>query len=1048
MKKLLFLLLVGLFCIFSVVAAPATDTSCGDVGSDLTLTADVASNYTCFTIIANDVTLDCNGHSINYSINGSDGYAIAATLRSNVTVRNCRIFEGNVSPGTYPAVSFYVDDGKFENNYIEMIDESQTAFSFGTGSTGNTFHNNTILVLGNLSWGVSIGEGCHNNIISSNYINMTQNESRTAITLSSNFGNTLLANNLITYSESHDVLRLSSSNSTLVSLNTITAGGSSGISILSNSNLNIFHNNLILSPASEIYDDTGPTRTNLLVYNNSQGQIRWTSSNITIDGELDIGEEVILDANLVGLEAVAGLANLNSTAEITFRGLPVMSYAPLLYRNGVECTGCVINSFAGGVVVATVPGFSNYSTYDNSANGTRCGYVKGDLTLASGINSTGTCLTVNASNIVIDCAGNWVNYTGSGYAIDITGQSNVTVKNCRIMNQGSPTLDSIYLYRSGNCVLKNITMNDMSGTRFIGIYNWMSNNTQIIDSYIYGDKFTEVALTVNASSGVTIENNDLGGTLALLIEESNGTSVLRNRFTIGAGAIRRIHLNSSDSNTLNGNNMTISGVGADAVLLSSSDSNTLQNNRISTNGNGAYGFKLIGSDGNTISSNMISSLTTENPAILLDASDSNTIEDNLLNTSHYMSYGVELKSQASGNTLRNNNISSIGIMDRTNSSVTNTMSYSTSFGSITWSTGAFAQNLTCNGTELSLARFIFAANLAAMNYSGFVLGRFNSSATVSLANSGVSSANRIYHYEGVLTSAEDVLEQGAECQGSFCGITSAGSDTVTFTTDRIGSFASKLVGGGGGSGGGSSSSPPGWKARKQWTRVLKGEILAIFPSDMDSSVLIDKIELKMANTRSSVALQVRSHDANPTPRFIGAIKFIEISATNLGEGDYDGMINISFSLHAKDVKDSSKVSLYRYVSGDWVKIETVLLRQQGQKLYYMASVPGFSFFAISEEAPVSEPSSGTEPSTPSSAPTSQPSATTMPSAPSETVSPVAPSEPGQAAPKADDKPAAPSKQTKPVRQVTSKKSLGGFFLLLGLIIAAGAVVFAVVKKKR
>ena len=70
--------------------------------------------------------------------------------------------------------------------------------------------------------------------------------------------------------------------------------------------------------------------------------------------------------------------------------------------------------------------------------------ASGNYLLNQSITSTATCLTVNSSNILIDCAGNAITYGTAGgnsafgiYALGATGQTNLTIKNCIIMKSSS-----------------------------------------------------------------------------------------------------------------------------------------------------------------------------------------------------------------------------------------------------------------------------------------------------------------------------------------------------------------------------------------------------------------------------------------------------------------------------------------------------------------------------------------------------------------------------------------------------------------------------------
>src|SRR3989338_2592882 len=96
------------------------------------------------------------------------------------------------------------------------------------------------------------------------------------------------------------------------------------------------------------------------------------------------------------------------------------------------------NTSSGGFETAFVGGPEGEFGILEEANSTECGYVNSDLTLTASVTNRSTCFNINASNIILDCAGFTIDYgtnsTGpSAYGINNTdGGDNVTVKNCLI----------------------------------------------------------------------------------------------------------------------------------------------------------------------------------------------------------------------------------------------------------------------------------------------------------------------------------------------------------------------------------------------------------------------------------------------------------------------------------------------------------------------------------------------------------------------------------------------------------------------------------------
>ncbi|MBI2112520.1 hypothetical protein HYT52_03230 [Candidatus Woesearchaeota archaeon] len=164
----------------------ANSTSCGNITSNLTLTANVNSTATCFAFNASGVTLDCAGYTVTYNnggggtdgITNNDGF-------DNITIKNCNILPKVDITGNQRAVLFnYSNNVIFINNTISTtggthndcfrsqygdnpIVANNTCLVNGTGHNnaglrvfgglGGTISNNNITVYGNdTSSGISL----------------------------------------------------------------------------------------------------------------------------------------------------------------------------------------------------------------------------------------------------------------------------------------------------------------------------------------------------------------------------------------------------------------------------------------------------------------------------------------------------------------------------------------------------------------------------------------------------------------------------------------------------------------------------------------------------------------------------------------------------------------------------------------------------------------------------------------------------------------------------------------------------------------------------
>ena len=226
----------------------------------------VSSAGTCMNVTANNVTLDCQGFMINYSLSVL-GYAVNSTGYNYTNIKNCNIYLGNSSTGEAHAI--YLNQSSFgnvSNNTINVTSES----NYGghgvlvTSSVNNTIFNNTIRT----KPGNYFGRGVY---------------------LSYSSNNSILSNTITTgetyqyYSDGIDIY-VSSQNT--ISNNNISTRGSActGIYIDTSSNLNTITGNNITSLNSSnaiIIDDSSYSNlSNNILYSNDINSIVVFGSSI------------------------------------------------------------------------------------------------------------------------------------------------------------------------------------------------------------------------------------------------------------------------------------------------------------------------------------------------------------------------------------------------------------------------------------------------------------------------------------------------------------------------------------------------------------------------------------------------------------------------------------------------------------------------------------------------------------------------------------------------------------------------------------------------
>jgi len=281
-----------------------------------------------------------------------------------------------------------------------------------------------------------------------------------------------------------------------------------------------------------------------------------------------------------------------------------------------EWTGTVYIRADGSIDPPDAP----ITTYDNVT-----------YTLTDNITSSGDGIIVERDNIVVDGAGYTIQgtYDYPYKGVDLTGRSNVTIKNmeintfyyCILLNSSSSNsivgnnitnnFDGIFLGDSSNNTISgnNITNNyygislgrssnnTISGNNitnnYYGIFLGDSSNNTISGNNITNNHngiYFRYALN-NAIVGNNITNNYYG---IYLYYYSNNNAISGNNIT--ANIFDGIYFRgASNNNAISGNNITNN---YDGITLYSSSSNTIVGNNITANNN--YGIRLISSSSNNV----------------------------------------------------------------------------------------------------------------------------------------------------------------------------------------------------------------------------------------------------------------------------------------------------------------------------------------------------------------------------------------------------------------------------------------------------------------
>ena len=285
---------------------------------------------------------------------------------------------------------------------------------------------------------------------------------------------------------------------------------------------------------------------------------------------------------------------------------------------GKDCTGI------------PVPGSSSCGALDSSTT----------YTLTQNVNSSDTCFTIGAANVVLDCAGYTITYGNvtTGLGIDNTGgYDNVTIKNCNIVKGNTTdTTDSNYAIHFNNAADGTFFNNTISTSGSgLGYGIWLEGSSS-------GANITSNTITTNGSTEDSTGQHDNYGIYITDTSHNaliDGNIITTDNVYTGSDDARGIFSNGPDSHIITNNNISTNGQDDlnYGIELSSCTDGIIENNIISTYGNGDnYGVYIRGSSHRiNISNNLINASGTGDSiyGLNLDSSDDFLIYNNTISSS-------------------------------------------------------------------------------------------------------------------------------------------------------------------------------------------------------------------------------------------------------------------------------------------------------------------------------------------------------------------------------------------------------------------------------
>lgn len=404
------------------------------------------------------------------------------------------------------------------NNYLSYnaVGSTNGVGMFVNGSSSNTYENMTVVGNGTGPGVPSIGIWLADNVGLSPQYNIFRRCTGVGNPFFVGSGIYLLNAHYNEFYDSEASLSVTDMNNLMPS-----AGGLPNVIYIDTSSNNNF-SNLTLDEGYQVFGTwlstasllgPGPSNGNNitgLTFTSVNGSVSY-SHLMNVPTGLDIYDlaafgptRVIIRTNEIYVNST-GFAALNATADLSLRNLAYLGtpYAtvnltataggPNTFENCSNYPGLCSNfsySLATQTASYTVSHFTSFST--NGTHALTCPMtITSDFNLTNDLTSSGTCITVNASNITIDCQGHKITGDGTGDGISMTGYfvpfppfgidiANVTIQNCHVDNFAN-----------------NIHLNNLMASG--GGNNFFINN-QLTNATNAGIKF-------NATSGNNVSNN-------------------------------------------------------------------------------------------------------------------------------------------------------------------------------------------------------------------------------------------------------------------------------------------------------------------------------------------------------------------------------------------------------------------------------------------------------------------------------------------------------------------------------------------------------------
>ena len=348
--KILTLIGFMLFLSFSVNAG--LFSSCGTISSSgiWALTQNITSESTCLKVTADNVEIDGQGYTMDYSIT-STGYGVYVLGRTNITIHGFRV---NHAPlGTFVVYALNAHRITFQDN---IISTPVSAFLYNSSDKG-IIRNNTVTITGDGSAGIIVYNS-QATLVTGNHITATGATSN-CISLYGSSNNNVI-DNLLIGSTGWAAIGLGNfGNYNRISYNNVTVTGSYEAGLyLEDTNYNVIENNNILCNTT-----TGTSQGGLYFVRSDQNNI--TGNNIRTTDDDGYGFELGMTSNynLFTGNVVHSTGSTGSGIYLRPGSDNNTFINNSLYSTGAHGTGAYINSYSNTIIGGSVESINGADYY-------------------------------------------------------------------------------------------------------------------------------------------------------------------------------------------------------------------------------------------------------------------------------------------------------------------------------------------------------------------------------------------------------------------------------------------------------------------------------------------------------------------------------------------------------------------------------------------------------------------------------------------------------------------------------------------------------------